>query len=69
MSEQRLGRQTPTDSVVLPYRDSLGMEAIEDYNRTGRTAQEWQSRMMEDIMAITQDGLWVHMKFGWSIPR
>lgn len=25
--------------------------------------------MLEDIMAVNEDGLWVHMKFGWSIPR
>lgn len=65
----RRGRQTPTASVVLRYTESKGTEAIEIYNRTGRTAQEWQEIMMEDIMAVTPDGLWLHMKFGWSIPR
>lgn len=25
--------------------------------------------MLEDIMAVDENGLWVHMKFGWSIPR
>ena len=25
--------------------------------------------MLEDIMAVNEEGLWVHMKFGWSIPR
>lgn len=70
MSEEiRKGRQTPTVSRVLPYSDSRGAEAAELYNRTGRTAQEWQERMIEDIMAVNPDGLWVHMKAGWSIPR
>lgn len=69
MSEIRLGKQTPTLSVVLPYTDSLGPEAIAVYNRSGRTAQPWQELMLEDIMAVNEDGLWVHMKFGWSIPR
>lgn len=69
MSEIRLGKQTPTLSVVLPYTESLGPEAIAVYNRSGRTAQPWQELMLEDIMAINEDGLWVHMKFGWSIPR
>lgn len=69
MSEIRLGKQTPTLSVVLPYTESLGPEAIAVYNRSGRTAQPWQELMLEDIMAVNDDGLWVHMKFGWSIPR
>lgn len=65
----RKGRQTPTVSVVLPYTESHGGEALELYNRTGRTSLEWQERMIEDIMAVNADGLWVHMKFAWSIPR
>lgn len=69
MSEKRLGRQTPTTSVVLPYTDSLGAEAVGIYNRSGRSAQPWQELMLEDIMAINEDGLYVHMKYGWSIPR
>lgn len=67
--EKRLGRQTPTSSVVVPYSESKGSEAIEIYNRSGRTAQPWQELMIEDIMAVNPDGLWTHMKFGWSIPR
>lgn len=69
MSEKRLGRQTPTSSVVLPYTQSLGGDAIEIYNKSGRTALEWQERITEDIMALNDEKLWVHMKFGWSVPR
>ena len=69
MDEIRLGRQTPTTAVVLPYTESLGTEAVTIYNKSGRTAQDWQALMMEDIMAVNADGLWTHMKFGWSIPR
>jgi phage terminase large subunit-like protein len=69
MSDKRLGRQTPTISAVLPYTESKGAEAVEIYDRSGRTAQPWQQLMMEDIMAVNEDGLWVHMKYGWSIPR
>ena len=69
MTETRKGRQFPTLSVVLPYQNSRGMEAVEQYNRSGRTAQDWQALMMEDIMALDADGRWLHMKFGWSIPR
>lgn len=69
MGETRLGKQTPTLSVVLPYTESHGAEAVEIYNRSGRSAQPWQELMLEDIMAVNADGLWLHMKFGWSIPR
>lgn len=67
--EVRKGQQTPTISVILPYEESYGAEAVEIYNRSGRTAQDWQELMMEDILAINEDGLWKHMKHGWSIPR
>ena len=40
MAEQRKGRQTPTQSVVLPYYDTKGQEAINLYNESGRIAQE-----------------------------
>ena len=63
MSEKRIGRQTPTLSVVLPYTESLGSEALEIYNRSGRAALEWQELMLEDIMAVNDEGLWLHMKF------
>lgn len=67
--EKRLGRQTPTTAVILPYTRSYGADAAEIYNRSGRTAQHWQELMLEDIMAVNDDDLWVHMKFGWSVPR
>lgn len=69
MTETRLGRQTPTITVVLPYFASLGAEAVEIYNRSKRKAQPWQELMLEDIMAVDENGLWKHIKFGWSIPR
>ena len=69
MVDPRKGRQTPTRYVVLPYTNTLGQEAIDMYNNSGRTAQEWQELMIYDIMAVRDDGLWVHSKFGWSIPR
>ena len=68
-AEQRKGRQTPTDSIVLPYEETKGQEAIDIYNTTGRTAQEWQELLLYDILAMNEDGLWVHTKFGYSVPR
>lgn len=69
MSEPRKGRQTPTKSIILPYTETRGQEAIEIYNSSGRTAQEWQELLTYDIMAVNEDGLWVHTKFGEEIPR
>ena len=65
----RRGRQTPTQSVVLPYTETLGQEAVSRYNDTGRTAQEWQELLLCDLLAVNEDGLWTHTKFGYSVPR
>jgi phage terminase large subunit-like protein len=69
MDEPRRGRQTPTKSVTLPYTETLGQEAIDLYNSTGRTAQEWQELLIYDILAVNEDGLWLHTKFGYSVSR
>lgn len=69
MPEVRKGRQTPTQSVVLPYTESCGQEAIDLYNSTNRTAQQWQELLLYDILAVGEDGLWVHTKFGYSVSR
>ncbi|MCD8096415.1 MAG: hypothetical protein LUE12_09890 [Ruminococcus sp.] len=39
------------------------------YNQSGKTAMEWQSALIYDIMATDSEGLWVHAKFGYSVPR
>lgn len=65
----RIGRQTPTTSLVLPYKQTKGQEAIDLYNGTGRTAREWQEIQIYDIMAIGDDGLWIHSTYGYSVPR
>lgn len=69
MAELKKGRQTPTQSVVLPYLDTKGQRAIGSYNESGRVAQEWQELLICDILAINKDGLWTHTKFGYSVPR
>ena len=63
------GRQTPTQSLVLPYTETYGPEAIKTYNSTGRTAQEWQELLLCDMMATNAEGLWTHTKYGYSVPR
>lgn len=69
MKQPRLGRQTPTKSIVLPYTQSRGQEALDLYSSSGRTAQPWQELLIYDILAVGEDGLWVHTKFGEEIPR
>ena len=69
MSKARKGRQTPTEYVALPYTETHGEEAINLYNKTGRTAQEWQELLVYDILATNEDNLWTHTKFGYSVPR
>ena len=68
-NEKRKGRQTPTTSHILPYTDTLGNEAVAFYNHSGRKAQEWQELQLADIMAITEEHLWSHMKYGYALPR
>lgn len=65
----KIGRQTPTNSYIIPYKSMLGNEAIELYNNTTRNAMEWQEIQMMDIMAVDKDGQWIHIKYGYSIPR
>lgn len=69
MSEKRIGRQTPTTSLVLPYSQSRGKEAVDIYNKTGRTAREWQELLIYDILATDENGMWIHSLFGYSVPR
>lgn len=66
---KRLGRQTPTKSVVLPYENTYGKEAIDIYEKTGRQAQDWQKLLIYDMLSYNDEGLWVHTKFGYSVPR
>ena len=58
-----------SQSVVLLNMTTKGNESIEIYNSTGRTAQEWQELIMYDILAFNEEKLWVHTKFGYSVPR
>jgi len=65
----RVGNQIPTQSVILPYSITRGPEAVQLYNLSGNVMLDWQSLMLSDIMAVNEDGLWVHTKFGYSVPR
>ena len=65
----RLGRQTPTQSIVLPYEETLGGDAVDLYEQGGRTAMEWQKLQAYDIMAVDSEGIWIHSKYGLAVPR
>jgi len=65
----RLGNQHPTQSVILPYTETLYQEAVGIYERTKLKCYEWQSNILMCIMAIDDDGLWIHQKNGFSLPR
>lgn len=71
MARKKLGNQNPTQSVILKYvkRNSKAKEAVDLYERTGLTCYAWQINLLTPIMAVDKNGLWVHQKFGYSIPR
>ena len=69
MVEVRKGLQTPTQSVVLPYEDTFGNDAIKLYNKSRKNLMEWQENLIRDMLAIRPDGLFTHQKFGIAIPR
>lgn len=69
MTDKRIGRQLPTRSVVQPYSATEGAEAVSIYERSGRSAMDWQQQQIYDIMALDGDGLWAHMKYGYAVPR
>lgn len=68
-TKTRIGNQHPTQSVILPYDKSIYQKAIDNYEQSDRTAQEWQVNLVKHIYAVNEDGLWTHTKFGYSIPR
>lgn len=65
----RIGNQHPTHSVVVPYTETRGPDAANLYRGTGREPQEWQELIVNDLLAVNDDGLWTHPKFGYSVPR
>ena len=66
---KRYGRQTPTSSHVLPYNKTLGQEAKEIFEKSGRKMIPWQEALLTDIMAVDEDGLWTHTKCGYTVGR
>lgn len=69
MAAKRLGNQLPTQSLIRSTKNSTGPEAVELYEKSGRTAHEWQRLLLDGIMSRNDEALWVHTKFGYSVPR
>src|SRR5690625_1433545 len=67
--KKKIGSQTPSKSVILPYSQSQGDEAVKLYEKSGRTAFDWQRFLTDSILAVNDEGLWTHMTFGFSVPR
>ena len=65
----RIGRQQPTQSAITPYTETKGKEAAKLYSLTGRELMEWQQDILKNMMAVTDEGLWTHIKFGYAVSR
>ena len=68
-TKEKLGNQHPTQSVNLYWTKTLAPEALGYYEKTGLKYYDWQKYLLENIMAVNDDGLWVHQKYGYSLPR
>ena len=63
------GNPFPTKSYRNLYKESKYLEAIEIYERTGLKTYEWQRNVLKDVMGLDSEKLWVHQKYGYSVPR
>lgn len=69
MAGKRIGRQEPTVWSTLPYRKSVGMEAIRLYEETGNKVMPWQKKQIKAIMAVGRNGNYIHRRYGLSVSR
>ena len=69
MAKKKIGNQKATQSLLLSTKNSDYKEAIELYERSGRKSLKWQTNLLKAILSKTKKGLWVHTKFGYSVPR
>ena len=65
----RIGNPIPTLSHIPEYSKSLGDEAVQLYDLSTSVCLEWQTLMLSDIMAVNEEGLWSHTKFGYAVSR
>lgn len=69
MEKKRIGRQEPTVWSTLPYTKSEGDEVVASYEATGQSVMEWQKKQINAILAVDDDGKYIHRKYGLSISR
>lgn len=67
--KKRFGNEKPTVWVTLPYRKTAGAEAIEIYNKSGKTALPWEELQIKAILAVDKNGGYIHRRYGLSVPR
>lgn len=68
--QARVGEQIPLTAHIIPYTKTLGKEAIELYESTqNKKALPWQQNLLNDILAIDDNGLYIHQTYGFSVPR
>ena len=65
----KIGNQLPTKSYRNIYSSTLFEEAVKIYERTGLKVYDWQKNILKDVMALDEDNLWAHQKYGYSVPR
>lgn len=65
----RLGNATPTQSLFLPYQNSFGDDVVSIYNKSRKSLMPWQIDLIKPMLAINDDGLFTHQKFGIAISR
>lgn len=67
------GNETGTSDAYSIRNDSLlkntRTRSCGLYAKTGNELLEWQQLLQCDIMAVNDDGLWMHQKYGYSVPR
>ena len=65
----RIWRMQRRSSSVLRYEKTLGQEAIDLYEVRGKVSYPWQQLQIYDIMAVNDDGQWIHTRYGFEVPR
>src|SRR5690625_7164753 len=69
VNQKKIGSQTPTKSLILPYDKSSGPEAIKIYEKSGRIAFDWQKFLTDAILTVNDESLWTLITFGFSLQR
>lgn len=69
MAVSKKGCQTPTIEFALRGKKELAKQAVAYYEESGKKCQKWQKYLLERILSTNRKGLWVHTKYGYSVPR